>query len=98
MAISKCLPTHPDVVVTDGGHPVQWCIAGHVGAMDVLPPPRVVDTTGAGDTFAGGVLYHLTRGCDLAEATARSHPLAAAVVSQYGARLSHDELQTLSAS
>tara|TARA_A100001035_G_scaffold126397_1_gene99454 strand:+ start:111 stop:1106 length:996 start_codon:yes stop_codon:yes gene_type:complete len=57
-----------------------------------------IDTTGAGDTFAGGVLYYLTRGCDLAEATARSHPLAAAVVSQYGARLSHDELQTLSAS
>ena len=58
-AISKCLPTHPDVVVTDGGHPVQWCIAGHVGAMDVLPPPRVVDTTGAGDAFTAGLLHQL---------------------------------------
>ena len=64
-----------------------------IPARDLSP----IDTTGAGDTFAGGVLYYLTSGCDLAEATARSHPLAAAVVSQYGARLSHDALQTLSA-
>lgn len=58
-AISACLPTHPDVVVTDGGNPVQWCIAGHTGAMDVLPPPRVVDTTGAGDAFTAGLLHQL---------------------------------------
>ena len=58
-AISACLPTHPDVVVTDGGHPVRWWIAGHGGSMAVLPPPRVVDTTGAGDAFTAGLLHQL---------------------------------------
>ncbi len=58
-AIRACLPTHPDVVVTDGGNPVRWCIAGHSGAMPVLAPPRVVDTTGAGDAFTAGLLHQL---------------------------------------
>ncbi len=58
-AIRDCLPTHPDVVVTDGGAPVHWCIAGHRGSMPVLEPPRVVDTTGAGDAFTAGLLHQL---------------------------------------
>lgn len=71
---------------------------GHDPAIFV-PTTRVapVDTTGAGDTFAGGVLYFLTQGMDLSEATRRAHPLASAVVSQFGARLSESELKTLSA-
>ena len=74
-------------------------VSGRQGEPKLITASSVspIDTTGAGDTFAGGVLYYLTSGRDLAEATARSHPLAAAVVSQYGARLSRDELQTISA-
>jgi len=78
-AISACLHTHPDVVVTDGGNPVRWCIAGHSGAMPVLAPPRVVDTTGAGDAFTAGLLHQL-----LALTPSGGAPLAlsAAVVEQ----------------
>jgi len=57
--ISRSLPAAPDVVVTDGGNPVRWCIAGHGGSMPVLVPPRVVDTTGAGDAFTAGLLHQL---------------------------------------
>lgn len=43
------------VLVTDGGAPVALHVDGHV---DRVPPPavRVVDTVGAGDTFAGALL------------------------------------------
>lgn len=57
--ISGGLPQKPDVLVTDGGQPVRWCMAGHRGSMPVLPPPRVVDTTGAGDAFTAGLLHQL---------------------------------------
>lgn len=59
LAIQAVLPQRPDVVVTDGGNPVRWQIAGHAGTMPVLTPARVVDTTGAGDAFTAGLLHQL---------------------------------------
>ncbi|MEB3158952.1 MAG: carbohydrate kinase [Synechococcus sp.] len=78
-AIRACLPTHPDVVVTDGGNPVRWCIGGHSGSMPVLPPPCVVDTTGAGDAFTAGLLHQLMA---LTPVEGEPLPLLAAVVDQ----------------
>ncbi len=49
-----------------------------------------VDTTGAGDTFAGGVLYGLSRGLSLEEAAKLGNYAAAAVVSVFGPRLNAD--------
>ncbi len=54
-----------------------------------IPGVRVkaVDTTGAGDTFAGGVLFGITHGFDLHTAAKLGSYAAAQVVSCYGPRL-----------
>ena len=50
------------------------------------PVERVVDTTGAGDLYAAGVLFGLTRGYEL-ETCGRLGSIAAAeIISHYGAR------------
>jgi sugar/nucleoside kinase (ribokinase family) len=50
------------------------------------PLPRVVDTTGAGDLYAAGVLFGMTRGQSLAESGRRGAIAAAEVIGHYGAR------------
>ena len=77
--ISAALPRHPDVVVTDGGEPVRWCIAGQCGSMPVLAPPQVVDTTGAGDAFTAGLLHQLV---SLAPVAGQPHQLDHAAVKE----------------
>lgn len=48
---------------------------------------KAVDTTGAGDLFAGGVLFGLARGYSLARAARLGNYAAAQVVARYGPRL-----------
>jgi sugar/nucleoside kinase (ribokinase family) len=55
----------------------------HVPGVQV----EALDTTGAGDIFAGGVLFGVTNGHDLEEAGRLGSYAAARVVSQYGPRL-----------
>ena len=56
---------------------------------------QALDTTGAGDTFAGAVLFDLSRGATLEAATARAHQLAKQVVSRFGARLDRQEVKDI---
>jgi sugar/nucleoside kinase (ribokinase family) len=59
---------------------------GMVREIPAAPVARVIDTTGAGDQFAAGFLYGLTRGKPL-EVCGRLGSMAAAeVISHYGAR------------
>ena len=50
------------------------------------PVAKVVDTTGAGDLYAAGVLYGLTHGYDLARAGRLGSLCAAEIISHFGAR------------
>ena len=56
--------------------------------VEIPPAPvdNVVDTTGAGDLFAAGVLYGLTHGFDVPEAGRIGSLCAAEIISHYGAR------------
>ena len=51
---------------------------------------RAVDTTGAGDMFAGAFLYAINTGRDFAEAAAFANRAASVLVSSFGARLTVD--------
>jgi sugar/nucleoside kinase (ribokinase family) len=63
------------LVTPDGTHVVQ-----------AAPVAAVVDTTGAGDQYAAGVMYGLARGLPLAECGGLGSMAAAEVISHYGPR------------
>ncbi len=60
--------------------------ADEVHEVPAAPVTRVVDTTGAGDLFAAGFLFGLTRGRPLPECARIGAIAAAEVISHYGAR------------
>ena len=68
-----------------------------VHVVSAQPQGRVVDTTGAGDQFAAGALYALTRGCDLATAGRVGSLCAGEVIAHLGPRPQAD-LKALTAS
>jgi sugar/nucleoside kinase (ribokinase family) len=57
-----------------------------VHVVDAEPVAKVVDTTGAGDSYAAGFLFGLSRGDDLATCVRIGGILAAEIISHYGAR------------
>jgi sugar/nucleoside kinase (ribokinase family) len=70
-------------------------VAGdEVHVIDPAPVTKVVDTTGAGDLYAGGFLYGLTQGRPLAECGRIGAICAAEIISHFGARPEQD-LQAL---
>ncbi|MGF1545341.1 MAG: adenosine kinase [Parvularculaceae bacterium] len=54
--------------------------------VPATPPAELVDTTGAGDAYAAGVLFGLARERSLADAGALGALAAAEIISHYGAR------------
>ena len=58
----------------------------HTLAVPAAPVERVIDTTGAGDLFAAGVLFGLARGTDHATAARLGAMAAAEVIQHLGAR------------
>ena len=76
------LPT----VVTRGPDGAHAMAGGEHAQVPAEPIARVVDTTGAGDSFAAGFLMGQVRGRSLADCLTMGAICAAEVISHYGAR------------
>lgn len=65
----------------------EGSVVYHLGEKIVSPAPevQVIDTTGGGDGFSAGVLYHLFSQSDLAVSVAAGRHLAGQIISQQGA-------------
>ncbi|MHC4664296.1 MAG: adenosine kinase [Planctomycetota bacterium] len=76
--------------VKTGGEGSLVACGGKTYRISVFPA-EVVDTTGAGDTYAAGFLYKYLTGANAEEAGVFASRLAAKVVSKVGARFSAEE-------
>lgn len=67
------------------------------GSLHTAPaiPVKAVDTTGAGDIFAGAFLYGITGGMSHRQAAMLGNRAASLLVSNFGARLTAEEANTL---
>lgn len=59
---------------------------GEAVKVDAVRPERLVDTTGAGDAYAAGLLFGLSQGFDLARSGKIGSLAASEVISHFGAR------------
>ncbi len=57
--ISDYFSHKPNIIITDGKNPIQWNIQGKNGILDPIKLSKVVDTTGAGDSFLAGLIAKL---------------------------------------
>ena len=72
--------------VTRGAEGSVIVTADQVIEIPAEPVTNIVDTTGAGDLYAAGVLFGLTQGYELESAGRIGSICAAEVISHYGAR------------
>ncbi|WKB53803.1 sugar kinase [Eleftheria terrae] len=98
-ALAHCLALPcPEVVVKRGAEATLVRLAGGAPQpVPVVPVPRVVDTTAAGDSFAGGYLAARLAGAPAAEAAALGNRLAAIVVQHPGAIVPREVMQDVMA-
>ncbi len=95
-ALSKVLALAiPEVVVKRGVQPTLVRIAGHEPiTIPVEPVAQIVDTTAAGDSFAGGYLAMRLTGAEPAVAARAANRTAAAVIQYPGAIIPRDAMPT----
>jgi len=90
LAAACRLVRRPGLLVTvTRGPEGAWAfdgVDGPIVEMPVAGSPVVADTTGAGDLYAAGFLYGLTRGWDLAACLRLGNAAASEVISHVGAR------------
>ena len=85
-AVAAVAERCPLAVLTRG--PLGSVVVSGASVLEVpaTPVPEVVDTTGAGDLYAAGFLYGLSRGADLKRCARLGSLAAAEVISHVGAR------------
>ncbi|MCW2528838.1 MAG: PfkB [Pseudonocardiales bacterium] len=76
----------PAAVVVTAGEAGALCVTAEGLTHVPAQPVRVVDTTGAGDAFAGALAAELSRGAGLAAAVGVANAAGAAAVQRSGAR------------
>lgn len=73
--------------VTDGDHGVHVFDANGIARVNAATPPSAVtDTNGAGDAFAGGFLFGLSRGMGMEKSARLGNRCAADIITHAGAR------------
>jgi sugar/nucleoside kinase (ribokinase family) len=78
---------HCDIAALTRSEKGSVIVAGDdIHVVDAAPVDKVVDTTGAGDLFAAGFLYGLTRDRTLADCGRIGGMAAAEIIGHYGAR------------
>ncbi|MEK9754746.1 MAG: adenosine kinase [Rhodospirillaceae bacterium] len=78
---------HCDIVALTRGPKGSVVLSGdEVHVVDADPVARLVDTTGAGDAYAAGFLYGLSKGDDLARCAHIGNVAAGEVIQRLGAR------------
>jgi sugar/nucleoside kinase (ribokinase family) len=85
-AIAALAKRCPIVCVTHGANGSVIVADGKTHKIPAAPIDRLVDTTGAGDLYAAGVLYGITAGLDIAEAGRIGSIAAAEAISHVGPR------------
>ncbi len=89
-ALAKVAPQIPLLVVTRSEQGAVAVEGGVRVAVPAEPIDHVVDTTGAGDLFAAGVLSGLAEGRSLTEALTMGAVCARAIIAQIGPRAQVD--------
>ena len=79
----------PGIALTLGANGARLLFSGEECRQPGIPA-KAIDTTGAGDAFAGGVLYGLVSGWDVQRSAHLGCLLGAKVVTQFGARFQED--------
>lgn len=85
-ALASLCKSPADFYLTRGAHGVAIAGSGFHETLPAAKIERLVDTTGAGDAFAGGVLYALSRDVGRTEAAEVGLAAAAEIIQQIGAR------------
>jgi len=95
-AAEKLLEYGPEIVVVKRGKEGVYVKSrkGEEYELPAFPVKKVVDTTGAGDAFAAGLLLGLSRGYSLKKALIYANAVAALKVARLGSHSvpSHDEV------